>query len=480
MCPHPAPAAAPTGTASDPRPLLAEALAWFDGEHAELRYHKKRTRTVAVERGRVDQARAHERTGVGVRVLADGALGFATTTSLEAAALRAALEEATLAARASSAAGVPRRSPPPATRLAVGRFEAPGVDEVARRPLGEAVELALRLEARARGASTRVTSATCAYNEILEEKGIVTSDGASAWTRLVRPELRLGAIASQDGTLQRGARSIGATGSWECLFRGRSAEALVDGVARMAVDLLAAGFPEAGRRKVLLSPALVGLLAHEAIGHTVEADFVRSGSCAAGKLGQRVASELVHLCDAGASPYQDHASGLLHVDDEGVATTEVEIIRAGVLMSYLHDRESAAHFGVAPTGNGRAWEFDDEPLIRMRNTFVRPGATPLAELIAGIDDGLMLDGPSNGQADANGEFMFGTLQAWPIRHGRVGALQRGVNISGLAFDVLSTVDAVSSDFSWELGAGYCGKGQPAKVDAGGPWLACTMLVGSRA
>lgn len=466
-------------TSPDPRPLLAAALAAHGGGHAELRYHRKRTRAVSVEKGRVDQARANEHSGVGVRVLVGGAYGFATTATMEVAAIVEALAEATAAARAASAAGAPRRHPPPPVALAVGRFEAPGVDDVASRPLGAALELVLALEERARGSSTRIASATCTYNEILEEKGIVTSDGASAWTRLVRPELRVGAVASAEGTLQRGARAIGATGAWECLFRNTTADELVDAAARMAVDLLDAGFPTPGRRKVLLSPALVGLLAHEAIGHTVEADFVRAGSCARGKLGQRVASELVTLCDSGASPFDEGASGLLAVDDEGVPTRDVQIIQDGILTSYLHDRESAEHFGVAPTGNARAWSFDDEPLIRMRNTYVAPGTASLAEIIAGIDDGLMLDGPSNGQADANGEFMFGTLQAWPIVNGKLGPLQRGVNISGLAFDVLSTVDAVSSDFRWELGAGYCGKGQPAKVDAGGPWLACTMLVGSR-
>jgi TldD protein len=90
---------------------------------------------------------------------------------------------------------------------------------------------------------------------------------------------------------------------------------------------------------------------------------------------------------------------------------------------------------------------------------------------------LLLDGALNGQADANGEFMFGVREAYPIRNGRRGALMRGVNISGSAFDVLRSVDRVGRDFRWDLGAGYCGKGQPAKVDAGGPWLRCDVLLG---
>ena len=204
-----------------------------------------------------------------------------------------------------------------------------------------------------------------------------------------------------------------------------------------------------------------------------------AGSVAAGKLGQRVASEHVTLCDSGTSEYHDGAGGTILVDDEGVTARKTEIIKQGVLTSYLHDRESAARFGVAPTGSARAWEYDNEPLIRMRNTYIAPGDAGLDEMIAAIGDGYLLDGAANGQADANGEFMFGTREAYKITNGRKGPLLRGVNISGQAFEVLKSVDRVGRDFKWDLGSGHCGKGQPAKVDAGGPWLSCEVVLGGR-
>ena len=119
-----------------------------------------------------------------------------------------------------------------------------------------------------------------------------------------------------------------------------------------------------------------------------------------------MASELVTLKDSGVSELADGAGGTLDVDDEGVHAGSVTVIEDGVLKSYLHDRQTAHRHGVAPTGNARAWEYDDEPLIRMRNTYIAPGTTELDELIAGLDDGRMVDGPRNGQADANGEFML--------------------------------------------------------------------------
>ncbi|MCP3919196.1 MAG: TldD/PmbA family protein [bacterium] len=463
----------------DPTDVLAEACAAKADGFVELRYHKKRTRSIAVEKGRVDQAKISEHTGVGVRVLEDGTWGFASTDTLEAGDVGRAIDSARAAARSSARKKKEKLSGLPTAELARGRFDTPGYDELANRPLEESLQLVLELEEEARKSSSSISSAACGYTEIFEEKGIVTTDGAKAWTRLVRPEFRVSAVAQKDGELQRGAESVGATGAWDCLFRGETPEGLADRAARMAVDLLSAKYPDGGRMKVLLSPSLVGLLTHEAIGHTVEADFVQAGSCAAGRLGTRVGSDLVTLCDSGISEFYDGAGGTLAVDDEGVLTGRTTIIEDGILKSYLHDRESAGHYEVAPTGNARAFEYDDEPLIRMRNTYIAPGTSSLDEMIAGIDDGLMLDGPQNGQADANGEFMFGTRQAWPIQGGKKGELMRGVNISGIAFDVLRSVDAVGSEFRWDLGSGYCGKGQPAKVDAGGPWLACEVIVGGR-
>jgi TldD protein len=218
---------------------------------------------------------------------------------------------------------------------------------------------------------------------------------------------------------------------------------------------------------------------HEAIGHTVEADFVQAGSVAAGKLGRRVGSELVTLCDSGTSEFYDGAGGTIPVDDEGVLARKATIIENGILTSYLHNRESAAKFGIEPTGNARAWEYSDQPLIRMRNTYLEPGATTLAEMIATTKDGYLLDGPRNGQADATGEFMFGVQEARRIRDGKLAELVRGVTITGIAFEVMQTVDAVSNEFRWDLGSGYCGKGQPAKVDAGGPYIRCTALLGGK-
>jgi TldD protein len=160
-----------------------------------------------------------------------------------------------------------------------------------------------------------------------------------------------------------------------------------------------------------------------------------------------------------------------------VVAQRTVVIDHGILRSYLHNRETAALFGVAPTGNARAFECADEPLIRMRNTFIEAGTFSLDELIRHVKHGYLVKGPRNGQADANGEFMFGAQEAYLIEQGQLGPLMRGPTVSGNAFDVLQSVDGISRDFALDMGAGYCGKWQLMKVDGGGGHIRCQAVIG---
>ena len=141
-------------------------------------------------------------------------------------------------------------------------------------------------------------------------------------------------------------------------------------------------YVEGGIHDVVLKPGMVGILAHEAIGHTVEADFVLSGSITAGKIGQKIASDLITMVDDGPNLMKiGNPAGYIEIDDEGVEAGGTVIIKDGILSSYLHSRETAELFGVEPTGNARAWGYTDVPIIRMRNTYIKPGKNSFDEII---------------------------------------------------------------------------------------------------
>jgi TldD protein len=144
----------------------------------------------------------------------------------------------------------------------------------------------------------------------------------------------------------------------------------------------------------------------------------------------------------------------------------------------MHNKQSAMEFQMAVTGNARAFQFSDEPLIRMRNTAILPGEDRLQEMISSIDDGYYLVKPSNGQADSTGEFMFGVPLGYEIKKGRLGRALKDTTISGVAFNVLRSVTMVSDDMFWSNG-GMCGKKQPIPVGLGGPAVKCRVSLGGR-
>jgi len=450
-----------------------------DGDFIELRYHDRRARSVSVEDGHVEAARASRHTGVGVRALVDGAWGFASTSILTRAGLERAIDAARTAARAAARTRKTKVKALVPVRFHNGTFATDAKDPLSNHPFDEKIALAVRIEAMTRGLSSRIRSASSSYAELIDEKWIVTSDGARVHLKDTKPEFRVSAVAAMEGELMTSFEAEGKTGGFGDLFADRTPEEMAERAAKTATDLLRAGYVEGGKKTCILSPAVVGLLVHEAIGHTVEADFVLQGSAAAGKIGKRVASELITLADSGHSEHESGAGGVVLVDDEGVPTGRTVIIENGILKSYLHNRETAAMFGVEPTGNARAFEYDNEPLIRMRNTYIEPGRDTLEDMIASTDDGYLLASAQNGQADANAEFMFVVGEVYPIKNGKLGPLHRGTTITGDAFEVLESVDKVGDQFTWDLGSGYCGKGQRAKVDAGGPHIRCTLMLAGK-
>jgi TldD protein len=220
------------------------------------------------------------------------------------------------------------------------------------------------------------------------------------------------------------------------------------------------------------------MLAHEAVGHTVEADLVLGGSVAAHNLGKTVASTLVTMTDFANTAFGESAPLPVYVDDEGVPAEDELLIKDGVLVGYMNSRESAAHFGMTPHGSSRAYGYSDEPLIRMRNTAIHPGTSTLEEMIESVEDGYYLIDTNNGQADTTGEFMFGVCMGYEIKHGRLGRAILDTTISGVAFDMLKTVDMVGDTVSWSS-SGYCGKKQPMAVGLGGPAIKCKVTMGGR-
>lgn len=313
------------------------------------------------------------------------------------------------------------------------------------------------------------------------EKLLVVGDGYDSYSLVPRTFIYVSLTArANDGANVKLSKIFGGRGFFNDIFSAPNE--LFEGIDELYTELMkkAEGvYSVAGYKEVVMHPNLAGILAHEAVGHTVEADLVLGGSVAAHNLNQQVASPLVTMIDfAHTLPDGALAPLPVFVDDEGTPAEDAVLIENGILKGYMNNRESAAHFGVKPQGNARAFSYSDEPLIRMRNTAILPGKDKLEDMIASIDDGYYLTDTGNGQADTTGEFMFGVNMGYEIKHGKLGRAIKDTTISGVAFDMLKTVDMLSDDMVWSC-SGICGKKQPMPVGMGGPAVKCKVNIGGR-
>jgi TldD protein len=446
--------------------------------YVEARYQSRLASEVNFTNGELERIRVVENAGCGIRVLVDGCWGFTSTSNISSESLKESLSQAISAARMLARTKKNKVNGLVESKMITGTFRtaANSDNNLSDISIEQKVQVTKEAEKEARS-NREVKTASCTYRDTLDYKLIVNSDGADIEIYDSKPEFSVTAIARKANQSATAHEGVGITGGWDDLFKKKSHLEYARTASGRAVKLLYARHVSGKKTTVILDPAMVGLLSHEAIGHTVEADFVLSGSVVKDKIGSKVASDLVTLVDSGNSEIVGNAGGTIIVDDEGVAAGRTAIIEKGILKSFLHNRESAMIFGTASTGNARAFQYSDEPLIRMRNTYIEPGEDELNDMIRETKHGYIIKGARNGQADANGEFMFGAEEIYLIENGELKELLRGASISGNAFEVLQSVDMVGNEFQYDIGTGYCGKYQPAKVDGGGPYIRCTAIIG---
>ncbi|MFY9393261.1 MAG: TldD/PmbA family protein, partial [Halanaerobiales bacterium] len=299
------------------------------------------------------------------------------------------------------------------------------------------------------------------------------------YTMVPRTILVIVMTIEKDGVIYDYYDVIGGLGQYEDLFTDpENFYGQIDTMYKRLREKAEGIYPEAGYKEVILDSRISGILAHEAIGHTTEADFVKSGSIARDYLNERVATEIVNLVDFAAEYDNKPCPVPVYIDDEGTRAEDVVIIQDGILKNYMNNKELALEFNTSPTGNARAYTFSDEPLVRMRNTAILPGENSLEEMIASIEDGYYFIDTNNGQADATSEFMFGVTFGYEIKNGKLGRAIKDTTISGVAFDVLKTVSMISNEMYWSSG-GMCGKKQMIPVGFGGPAIKCKVNIGGK-
>ncbi len=341
-------------------------------------------------------------------------------------------------------------------------------------PLAEKLARIAGIQRQIHEKDPRIVQARVQYLERTERSAFV---GRGRYLEQEVTRIALAAlIAATDGTLLRQNAIVkGNTGGFEIArMSGEELQELVE----VGVRLLEAGKIDPGEYEIVSDPSVSGVIAHESFGHGVEMDLYPKGRARSAQyLGKVVASPLLQMYD---DPSFTGGFGSYFFDDEGETARPVQILRDGVFVSPISDLASATFAPGARTPNGRRQDFTRKTFARMTNTFFARGATPVSEMIAGVERGVYLRQAESGMEDPMGWGIQITARIGEeIRDGQLtGRLFTPVGVTGSVLDVLRSVSAVGSDFDLQGGA-TCGKGHKefVPVASGGPHLRMKARLG---
>lgn len=428
--------------------------------YADVRLETTREQKLTIQDGELQDLVAGTDTGFGLRVLKDGAWGFASSNDLSPAAIRSAVETALRLASASATENEVALSDVAPIKARVHwrpRINPADIDVEEKRALLSDLDKTVRRHAA-------IKTVTTAYSDTTVNKEFLSTDGADLQWSLTRSVAQVHFTARDGDHLAGRSTRVGGTRGWE-LFSIEDPIEKADKAAKATVEQLGAPAAKGGRRTVVIDPELAGVFAHEAVGHASEADLVAGGeSCFKGRLGEKLGIEGLHIRDDSTL---DGAFGSIPFDDNGVPGQDKIILQNGVLAGLLSDRERAAELGVVANGASRAQSYSHRPLVRMSNTMIDPGEHAEDEVMD-VKDGIYCAGSRGGQVDtARGTFLFHAQDAWRIENGELTQPLRDVSLTGDILGTLHNIDALGN--KQRLGdPGYCGKGQWVPVCDGGP------------
>jgi TldD protein len=432
------------------------------GDFCDLFFQQRTSNVIALEDNEVNRAFRSIGLGVGIRVVEGDATGYAFCEELEERSMHEAASVAASIAGSGAGRAAPARVEPSTTEdlYPVRR----SWSEVT---IDEKLPLLSRINERVFAADPRVQKVRLRLADSETHVLVVDSDGRKAADQQPMSVLSAFCVARDGERREENYYTLGGRHGLEH-YSPRTLDEVADEVVRRTLLQFEAIRPDAGEMPVVLAAGSSGILLHEAIGHGMEADFNRKRiSIYSDKVGQPIAEPFVSIVDDGTIP---GSRGAINVDDEGNPTRRTVLVEEGVLRTYIHDRISARHYGVEPTGNGRRESFRQMPLPRMRSTYMLPGPHEKEEIIRSVERGIYAVTFTNGQVQIGaGDFTFYIKTGFLIEKGRLTAPIKDVNLIGNGPKVLRDVVMVGDDLELDNGGWTCGKeGQSVPVSLGLP------------
>lgn len=448
-------------TENDLLKVINEALG-KGGDYADIFFEHTFSNSISLRDGEVNRAASNIDFGVGIRVVSGDQTGYAYVENTQIAELLKA------AKTAAGIASIPSKGIIP---IEIKEKHFRNHYKIERHWLDVSVadkkSFVQKLNDRIFELDTRVIKASVSLNDSTSYILFFNSEGILTWDYRPMSLMSGSCTMEQGGKIENGYASRAYRKGFEYLNND-----LIETLAKEAVAQTSLMFeaikPKGGEMPVVMGAGSSGILLHEAIGHTFEADFNRKNiSIFSDQLGKQICSSDINVVDDGTI---DNARGTINFDDEGMETQKTYIVKDGVLESYLHDRISAKHYNVLPTGNGRRQSFRYAPLPRMRVTYMENGGIPEADIIASVKQGVYVDNFTNGQVQIGaGDFTFFVKTGYLIENGKLTQPIKDINIIGNGAKVLTDITMVGNNLKIDEGTWTCGKdGQSVPVGQGLP------------
>ena len=434
------------------------------GDFCDLYFEYTTYTNLLLKDGEVSSGGSHTDYGVGIRVLNGEKTGFAYSESTD---LKEMLSAADAAAAIAWSPADPRNYVPTVDR----KYDLyPCQEDWRTAKVGHMVQILKKLEAAIKAKDERIVKIIARISNSVSDVLMYNSLGELTTDSRPMGSLVASVVFQQNGKTESKSASRSFRMGTEMLT-----DELIAEIADEAVSGIDARFeairPDGGQMPVVMGAGASGILLHEAMGHAFEADFNRKGqSIFAGRLGEKVCSSKISIIDDGTIA-NNRGSG--NYDDEGVPAQKTYMVKDGILTSYLHDRNSAAWYGVPSTGNGRRESFRYNPIPRMRATYMENGDTTKEDIICSVKKGIYVDEFSNGQVKiGEGDFTFYVKSGYLIEDGHLTAPVKDINVIGNGPAALADISMVAADLKIDNGTWTCGKEQNVPVTCGIP----TVLV----
>ncbi len=442
--------------------------------YAEARYEGQDQENFILKNGILDALYVGQDRGIGVRVLADGALGFAATNFLTKSDVRAIVDDAVKVAKAS------RRK----TKIVFAHEDAiemnwsvPEAKPLADVPVEEKISEIRSVDRDLMGLGYKIPARYFQLSNNRIRKYFANSEGSRI--RSYSPRLRFFYFLTvvDDAGVEQTYRNYGWSGGWEGIHMWNLQNRVLEEARSMHRSLTEGKKSPEGKMDLVAGPQVAGIASHESCGHPTEADRVLGREASqAGKsfippdgIGMRVGSDVVTVVD---DPTIDHAIAYYATDDEGVKARRRYLYKEGRVAEFLHNRETAAALGTRSNGASRAVNYNVEAIVRMSNTFVEPKDHSVEEMLEDVKFGVYMKSFMEWNIDDKRyNAKYAGREAYLVEDGEVKHPVRGTVVELTTPTFWGAVDAVGKDLEFE--AGFCGKsdpGQPLDASLGGPTI----------